>query len=324
MLRSTVIWRLVWLGVTLAVLACCLLFYGVGVAGRENAAASFSWWMTVVALPASILVRLASIGIDVLLARLRLSTPTLGSFADFALEWAIGFATGYIQWFVLIPVLRRRYRLARRATGAPRMARVGVGILLAGLMFFGGWMLWVETRTSVPMDLPVSLSPGREYTREFKVNLEQTYTIEVEVDKKLSFDELVCLLGVNTPPYQPCSNVPSVVKATWVLTSEGKGITQGSSDENKGGDFMNDKIGREIGSFESVKGQRYKLAVSILADGSRLAQCNPHLKVEVHPMYNEGIAVQGFLVLCGTAFLGLVGLVILIVSTRPNGEHAQG
>jgi len=312
--RPRLVWRMVWLGVTLGLLASCLLYYGAALPNRENAAASFSLWMTIAAFPTSLLVRLASIAVDVLLARFRVSSP--GSFADLALEWVIGFATGYIQWFVIIPALRRRLRSARLGRGSSRMARLGIGMLLASLVFFVGWIVWVETRSSVPVDIPVSLSTGREYTREFRVNLEQTYTIAIEVDKKLPFDDLVCLLGVNTPALEPCNKIPPVVKATWVLTSQGNLVAQGSSDESKGGDFMNDKIGREIGSFESVKGHRYKLTVSILSDGIRLAQCNPHLKVEVHPMYNENIAVQGLLVLCGSAAFGLVGLVTLLVSTR--------
>ena len=73
---------------------------------------------------------------------------------------------------------------------------------LAGLIFIGVavavyavWGVWLFTRADVPVDLPIMMAIGDVRTPEFKVNLSTTYLIEVEVQKKIPFDTLNCLLG---------------------------------------------------------------------------------------------------------------------------------
>src|SRR5437879_7958677 len=98
-----------------------------------------------------------------------------------------------------------------------RISRIGLLFLLLGALWFAGWVLWGKTRITRPVDMPVSMSPGHIRSREFKINLEAVYLIEIAADKnKIPADTLHCLLGYKFRD-SDCAETPSVVKASWVL-----------------------------------------------------------------------------------------------------------
>ncbi len=162
------------------------------------------------------------------------------------------------------------------------------------------------------------MAVGHVRTGEFKVNLNALYIIEIEVQKKIPFDTLNCLLGLGTSStssaLQECPDRPSVVKASWTLTSGGRTVTSGSSDDDREGDWGNDSISRILGSFHSEDGRRYVLDVNVLADGSSLALGNPRLKVRVHPMFYEDVMVGGAAISLIALVLVLIGGILLVVS----------
>jgi hypothetical protein len=199
---------------------------------------------------------------------------------------------------------------------------VGVIFLVVGVGASGTWVLWLTTRTERPVNIPVSMAIGHVRTSEFKLNMSAPYTIGIEVQKTIPFDTLNCLLGMAmaraSTALEECPDRPSVVKASWVLTSDGQTVAQGSSDDYRGGAWMNDSISRELGHFESQSGRRYVLDVSVLADGSSLALGNPRLKVEVHPEVYEGYMIWSAVLFLAASVLVLVGIILLIVSWRRN------
>jgi len=187
-------------------------------------------------------------------------------------------------------------------------------MIAAGLALFGSWVLWSETRTWIPVDMPVSLSIGQMRTPEFKTNLKAIYMIQIEVMKKEPVDRLTCLLGLEDTNSGKCESTRSVVDASWILWSRGTVVARGSSSEDKSGAWMNAKIARQIGSFASEKGRQYILDLNVLADGSSLAAANPRLKVGVHPSAYENNAFVGIRnMLVATVFV-LVGAIMLIAS----------
>jgi hypothetical protein len=199
---------------------------------------------------------------------------------------------------------------------------VGVIFLVVGVGVSGTWVLWLTTRTDRPVNIPMSMAIGHVRTSEFKLNMSAPYTIGIEVQKTIPFDTLNCLLGMAmaraSTALEECPDRPSVVKASWVLTSDGQTVAQGSSDDYRGGAWMNDSISRELGHFESQSGLRYVLDVSVLADGSSLALGNPRLKVEVHPGVYEGYLFWSAILFLAAAVLVVVGIILLIVSWRRN------
>jgi hypothetical protein len=117
------------------------------------------------------------------------------------------------------------------------------------------------------------MSAGHIRTPEFKLNLDAIYLIEIAADqKKIPPDTLFCLLGYTQYDSQ-CPNTPSVVEASWVLSSDGQILANGSTTGSRsaGGSVEADGIGRAIGSFDGEDSRRYVLDVNVLADGSKLA-----------------------------------------------------
>ncbi len=204
-----------------------------------------------------------------------------------------------------------------------RIKLLGLIFLFVGIGVYGTWVLWLVTRTERPVNIPISMAIGHVRTPEFKLNMNAPYIIEVEVQKeKIPFDTLNCLLGMTMAPtstdLQECPDRPSVVKASWVLTSNGQIVARGSSDDYRSGAWMNDSISRELGHFQSQSGRRYVLDVDVLADGSSLNPGNPRLKVGVHPEVYEGNIVWSAILFLAMGVLVLVGAILLVVSFIKN------
>lgn len=207
-----------------------------------------------------------------------------------------------------------------------RAGRLGFIFVGVGVAVCGTWLLWLSTRTERPLDIPMPMAIGHVRTREFKINLKAPYEIDIEVQKKIPYDTLNCLLGTamarTSTNLEECPDRPSVVKASWVLTSDGRVVARGSSDDYRSGAWMNDSISRELGHFQSQSGRRYVLDVDVLADGSSLTPGNPRLKVEVHPMVYEQNAFRSVMLAVAMGMLILVGLSLLMFSTRKNRRQS--
>lgn len=196
----------------------------------------------------------------------------------------------------------------------------GLFLMLLGGCVFGSWMLWVATRIRSPIDVPISMSVGHVRTREFRVNLEATYLVEIEAETKaFPQDALYCLLGYKITPRinAACATTPSVVKGAWVLRSDGQTMASGSTEDNdedgEGGAVTDHEIARVIGTFVSEKNRPYILDVDVLADGSRLNPGNPRLKVVAFP--EDPVSnYWGPRVVTVTVLLELVGAIILTIS----------
>jgi hypothetical protein len=202
--------------------------------------------------------------------------------------------------------------------------KVGVGFISTAILIFCGWTLYFETRHYVPVRIPLAMSIGHIRTNEFTVNIKAPYEIDFEVEKKIPFDTLNCLLGMSPPSEKGCSDTPAVVNAKWILSSDGNPLAQGSAVDDKGGAWANDTISREIGSFDGEPGHRYRLDLDILTDGTRLAAGNPKLTVSVTSDFVEGAMFEtGFVVYPLVAGLVLIGLIFLIVSFVRKRRQAQ-
>lgn len=91
---------------------------------------------------------------------------------------------------------------------------MGTVCVLVGVGVFASWDIWLQTRSTRPGYMPVSLAPGEVTTPQFRVNLSAQYTIEIEAKKTITFEALNCLLGMSLMPNQKCDR-PSAIKADW-------------------------------------------------------------------------------------------------------------
>lgn len=192
-----------------------------------------------------------------------------------------------------------------------KLTWTALALTAVGVLVLGGWVIWVETRIIRPIYLEVSMAPKHVRTPEFRVNLKALYTIVIEAKKTVPYD-LNCLLGMSWEPNK-CGQ-QSVVKASWVLSSRGQTVAQGSSDDEKGGFEATDTVARQIGSFRSERGRRYVLDVDFNTDGRVLAPTHPHLKVEVHPDFYEASGLISYFLFWPCVGLAGVGLLLLAAS----------
>lgn len=203
------------------------------------------------------------------------------------------------------------------------ITKIGLGFVLAGMILIAGWTVWLQTRDIVPVNIPLAMTIGHVRTAEFSVNVRSRYQIEIEVEKKIPFDTLNCLLGMAGATATPCPDA-EVVNAGWKLFSGENIVREGSSADDRGGAWANDTISREIGEFEGSPGGHYRLEVDILTDGARLAAGNPRLKVSVSPDFLEGAGFLTALRIAPAAgMLLLIGFIVLTVSLLQNRRRRQ-
>ena len=206
-----------------------------------------------------------------------------------------------------------------------RIGWIGVAIVVANLTLLGSWTLWSKTRAWCLVDeVPISLSQGSHYSMgELPVNLNARYGIKIYADNKFDPEKMRCLLG--TPfPSQRC-DTPVMLRARWVLSSDGKTV-QGDSDGTVGfGGSGASGTNRLIGDFHSQKGQRYKLDVYVLSDTSSLNVTNPRLYVGVEdPSLEFNLVLTGLLKVFCTVIAAIGGLMLIGSSLAQRRDRQVG
>src|SRR5215469_17227123 len=137
--------------------------------------------------------------------------------------------------------------------------RIGICLILGGIVLFGSAICWLAPHPAVAFDLPVSLSPGHVITGNFSVKPDTLYHIDIELDRRWQV--------------RPHCEPRSVLSTQWVLSSDGK--------EEHGSSPWED-TGLTIADLYSEK-TRYAFDVEVLPGASCLNASNPRLKVQTHP-----------------------------------------
>lgn len=154
--------------------------------------------------------------------------------------------------------------------------RIGAIFILIATTCYGAWKYWEETRTWEPLSMPICLSPGHLRSKEFRINVEATFIVQVEVERKIDSDQVRCWLGIEI-----CADTHSILHVKWVLSDAGKPVARGNSDQIHYGEGGIESLNREIGAFLVEKGDHYVLDLDVLDDGSLLNFGNPRLETEV-------------------------------------------
>ncbi len=185
----------------------------------------------------------------------------------------------------------------------PLTARIGLGLVLIGVCWYGSWALWAGSRIWAPLKTPISLSQGHIRTAEFRINLEGTYELYVEF--KPVFDNGSGAGGLRCPSPPP--------RTAWSVSEQGQVITSGDG----GGD-------KALGGFFSVTAGRYTLDLDVRDDGSCLNAASPSLVIAAfeyeHPEVDGNLSRAFFLSL----LLAVTGLNLFIrsYSARRHQEPA--
>jgi hypothetical protein len=185
----------------------------------------------------------------------------------------------------------------------PTTARVGIVVILAAIAsIFAAWH-WLNTRTYVALDEPVSCSRGYIKTEDFKINLNALYSI------------LVVTNGNSV--YRPANPV----LRTRRLPSVG-GQTIGNLREEVAPPGHSITTGPFLGTFQSKPGQ-YRLDFEALSDASCLNALHPRLLIEASPWDYWDISERYGIALMISLFPGAVGVVLVILSGLTHFRRAR-
>jgi hypothetical protein len=188
--------------------------------------------------------------------------------------------------------------------------RIGLAAFIVGSLLCA-WAFWlnrpIPEAVFRPVYEPISLGVGHIH-QDFTTGLGVSYVMGIQVDRKLPFEELQCLMGLRgqSSGKDACHGIPAVLDYSWALGCNGRVIRTGSSGKLEGGAYTDETMEAIFGWLDGKRGQECYLDLDFHRDGSGLAKANPRLHVEVDNSYYEDRAF-GFL----TYFFG--GLAIVIV-----------
>jgi biopolymer transport protein ExbD len=171
-------------------------------------------------------------------------------------------------------------------------ARVGILALCVGVLVFVSVHYWVNTRTLVPLDIPVTLAPGHIRTGDFKINVEAYLSVQVRFPN--------CSADSNEHERLRTRRLTSVGGQA-VSAPGSMGATEGEITE-----------GSYLGTFLSKPGH-YNLDIEVLSATLYLDVCAPRVQIEASTYdFNEWESIQGFSFWI-SAFCELLGMSMLFV-----------
>ena len=173
---------------------------------------------------------------------------------------------------------------------------VGVGLAILGIAVFATVKRWIDTRSFVPVDIPVSLAVGHIRTGPFKINLKDEYQVRIKTGWESYFDP-------NCPTYM---HLP---KADWFLYKDGQ--------------LVKKRIGSEpsdyLGSFDGENGT-YELDLDIQSNSGCLDPGHPRLLVYTNKADYDDYA-SPILWAAGLCITLGASLVLLGIIARSTESH---
>jgi biopolymer transport protein ExbD len=187
----------------------------------------------------------------------------------------------------------------------PTAARIWLSacLLCAGLLLFPTFNRWVETRTWVALDTPLSLAPGRVRTGSFPINLNTDYQILIE------------LSGY---PYGSDSECEAykVIQTHWWVYRDGRIRASWLDDWRSrwGGGPARPITGDYLGVFDGSPGD-YTLDVEILPGATCLQEFHPRLRVSTDKSeYARGGWIRAVTLVVSCLLVGISFALLLVGS----------
>jgi hypothetical protein len=140
--------------------------------------------------------------------------------------------------------------------------------------------------------------------------------MEIEAERKLPYETLQCLLGVEDSytPVGQCKDIPPALNFSWRLTRDGQTVSSGSSAKIVGGAYSDATIATEFASFEGKRGEQYTLDMDFPQDGSKLSITHPKLHIGVDAFTSEDLMVLDLMSFAFAVVCCLIGGTMVLVS----------
>jgi hypothetical protein len=196
--------------------------------------------------------------------------------------------------------------------------RVRPKVLFAIAVAFLALAWWLQHRATLvqnehdwtPLIQEIKIKPGTVLDAPFRTDLKGKYEISLDIDRKLPFEKINCLLGLQSPGGASCESGASAVSMSWVLSSGERTVASGSSEKSTGA-YWGRTIGRVIGGFQAEEIARYKLRVDSATDGAQLNSANPKIIVAVNPEQHKGGWAAAGLFSIAALVCGAIGSAII-------------
>ncbi|HUO14284.1 MAG TPA: biopolymer transporter ExbD [Verrucomicrobiae bacterium] len=164
-------------------------------------------------------------------------------------------------------------------------AAIGLALVILAVLVPSVYSYWLNTRTFVAYEMPVSLAPGEIHSQEFSVNLAGWYQISTNVEQAFQF-RFSCGFGGRPP----------LLRARIKIYRDGKLLRQFEGADNF------------LGNFYAEPRKRYRFETEILTDARCLDEGRPRILVETTsiPYLQLLVVLAGtgvFLFLCGVGLL---------------------
>jgi hypothetical protein len=162
---------------------------------------------------------------------------------------------------------------------------IAIALILLGFTLPACYARWLNTRTFVALEMPVSLAPAKFSSESFEVNLKGWYQIGTDVDQSFPFKPN-CGFGGRPP-----------LLRTHISIYENGRFVEGFDGED-----------RFLGHLHAEPGKRYRLDLEVLTDASCLNSGHPRIFVWTEYGYYEHIqsivwVISALLLLCGFGIL---------------------
>lgn len=168
-------------------------------------------------------------------------------------------------------------------------ARVGILALCVGIVVYVSVYYWVNTRTLLPLDIPVTLAPGHIRTGDFKINVEAYLSVQVRF-----------------PNCGADSNEHARLRTRRLTSAGGQAV---SAPGSTNGEIIE---GPHLGTFLSKPGD-YNLDIEVLSETRHLDFCAPKLQIEAsYYDFDKWENIRDFS-LWFSAFCELLGMSMLFV-----------
>lgn len=195
-------------------------------------------------------------------------------------------------------------------------------ILAVGVALFCGFFIWANWYNWQPASFSIGLRPGITTSKPFSIDVTDLYSIELEIDRHLPFEQLICLLGdKDAIALNKCGTTASVINFNWsVLSVGGDLIEKGTSAGTPYiGSSSAAKMSRVIGRFQGTAGNKYVIRVESLQDVSVLADISPTINVlAIQPKGAAVLAGIGMLIGLLFAVPGLIWLIVRLTALRKS------